>query len=155
MYGDFTVKHFHEKVVKQHGYRLGYTTTCLGLHRSGRVQPAKGTASSFRGLAETFCAKGLFCSLYTDRGSHYFHTPEAGGKVSKIQLTQVGRALRDLGIEHIPAYSPEARDAPSGSSESSRTASSTNSRSPASPASALPTASSPRSISPSTTSASP
>ena len=109
MYGDFTVKHFHEKVVKQHGYRLGYTTTCLGLHRSGRVQPAKGTASSFRGLAETFCAKGLFCSLYTDRGSHYFHTPEAGGKVSKIQLTQVGRALRDLGIEHIPAYSPEAR----------------------------------------------
>lgn len=69
----------------------------------------EGTASSFRALAETIAAKGLFCSLYTDRGSHYFFTPEAGGKVSKSQLTQVGRALAQLGIEHIPAYSPEAR----------------------------------------------
>ena len=48
-------------------------------------------------------------SLYTDRGSHYFHTPEAGGKVAKDQHTQVGRALHQLGIEHIAAYSPEAR----------------------------------------------
>jgi hypothetical protein len=47
--------------------------------------------------------------LYTDRGSHYFFTPEAGGKVSKTQLTQVGRALKQLGIGHIAAYSPEAR----------------------------------------------
>jgi len=69
----------------------------------------EGTASSFRGLAETVAAHGLFIALYTDRGSHYFHTPEAGGKVSKTQLTQVGRALVELGIEHIPAYSPEAR----------------------------------------------
>jgi len=53
--------------------------------------------------------QGLFCALYTDRGSHYFHTPEAGGKVSKTLLTQVGRALAQLGIEHIAAYSPEAR----------------------------------------------
>ena len=52
---------------------------------------------------------GLFMELYTDRGSHYFFTPEAGGKVSKTQLTQVGRALKQLGIGHIPAYSPEAR----------------------------------------------
>ena len=52
---------------------------------------------------------GLFCSLYTDRGSHYFYTPKAGEKVSKTQLTQVGRALSHLGIEHIAAYSPEAR----------------------------------------------
>ena len=51
----------------------------------------------------------LFCGFYTDRGAHYFHTPEAGGKVSKEQLTQVGRALAELGIEHIAAYSPEAR----------------------------------------------
>ncbi len=166
MYGDFTVKHFHEKLVEQHGYKLGYTTTRVALQRSGHVQPAKrrgahrrkrprrpmagmmlhqdasshawlagaapldlvvtmddatseitsaflvaeeGTASSFRGLAETIHAKGLFCALYTDRGSHYFHTPEAGGKVSKTQLTQVDRALAELGIEHIPAYSPEAR----------------------------------------------
>ena len=48
-------------------------------------------------------------SFYTDRGSHYFFTPKAGGKVDKGQLTQVGRALDRLGIEHIPAYSPEAR----------------------------------------------
>ena len=69
----------------------------------------EGTASSFQGFGETFAAKGLPCSLYTDRGSHYFYTPKAGGPVDKERLTQVGRALRQLGIEHIPAYSPEAR----------------------------------------------
>ena len=69
----------------------------------------EGTASSFAGLLEVIAAKGLPCSLYTDRGSHYFHTPEAGGKVDKTNLTQVGRALAQLGIEHIAAYSPEAR----------------------------------------------
>jgi hypothetical protein len=51
---------------------------------------------------------GLFCSLYSDRGSRYFFTPEAGGKVPKTKLTQVGRALSQLGIEHIAAYSPQA-----------------------------------------------
>jgi transposase len=69
----------------------------------------EGTLSSLSGLIETIAANGLFCSLYTDRGSHYFHTPEAGGKVAEAPLTQVGRALAQLGIEHIPAYSPEAR----------------------------------------------
>jgi transposase len=69
----------------------------------------EGTQSSFRGLAEVIAGQGLPCALYTDRASHYFHTPESGGKVSKTQLTQVGRALAQLGIEHIPAYSPEAR----------------------------------------------
>jgi transposase len=69
----------------------------------------EGTASSFRGLAEVVAAKGLFCALYTDRGSHYFHTPAAGGRVSRTQPTQVGRALKQLGIEHIAAYSPAAR----------------------------------------------
>ena len=69
----------------------------------------EGTASSFRGLAEVFGAHGLAMSLYTDRGSHYFHTPEAGGKVSKDVLSQVGRALAHLGVEHIAAYSPQAR----------------------------------------------
>src|SRR5512147_2708511 len=69
----------------------------------------EGTASSFRGLAEMVAAEGLFCALYTDRGSHYFHTPQAGGTVSRTQPTQVGRALAQLGIEHIAAYSPEAR----------------------------------------------
>ncbi len=69
----------------------------------------EGTASSLRGLAEVIERHGLFCSLYTDRGSHYFLTPEAGGKVSRTALTQVGRALAQLGIEHIAAYSPQAR----------------------------------------------
>lgn len=69
----------------------------------------EGTFSSFRGLAEVFGSRGLFCSLYSDRGSHYFYTPKAGEKVDKTVLTQVGRALAQLGIEHIPAYSPEAR----------------------------------------------
>jgi hypothetical protein len=56
-----------------------------------------------------FTAHGLPSSLYTDRGSHYFITPKADGPVDKGRLTQVGRALAHLGIEHIPAYSPEAR----------------------------------------------
>jgi hypothetical protein len=66
----------------------------------------EGTMSSFRGLVEVIERRGLFMELYTDRGSHYFFTPEAGGKVSRTQLTQVGRALKQLGIGHIPAYSP-------------------------------------------------
>jgi transposase len=166
-YSDFTVKHFHEQLVKRHGYKLGYTLTKVWLQRSGLVTKApkrsahrkkrprrplvgmmlhqdgsrhawlpghdrqldlivtlddatsaiysaflvdeEGTASSFKGLLEVIERHGLFCSLYTDRGSHYFLTPEAGGRVSKDQLTQVGRALRQLGIEHIAAYSPQAR----------------------------------------------
>jgi transposase len=69
----------------------------------------EGTQSSFQGLAEGIAEHGLPCALYTDRASHYFYTPKAGEKVAKDQLTQVGRALAQLGIEHIPAYSPEAR----------------------------------------------
>jgi transposase len=69
----------------------------------------EGTASTFQGLMEAFTAKGLPGSLYTDRGSHYFFTSKAGEEVDKDRLTQVGRALRQLGLEHIPAYSPEAR----------------------------------------------
>lgn len=69
----------------------------------------EGTASSFGGLLQTFAAVGLPSSLYTDRGSHYFYTPKAGETVDKERPTQVGRALAKLGIEHIPAYSPEAR----------------------------------------------
>src|SRR5499427_6286947 len=69
----------------------------------------EGTVSTFRGLLEVFTAKGLAASLYTDRGSHYFYTPKAGEAVDRSKLTQVGRALDRLGIEHIAAYSPEAR----------------------------------------------
>ena len=166
-YSAFTVKHFHEQLLKRHDYKLGYTVTKVHLQRSGLVRVApkrsahrkkrprrpmvgmmlhqdasthawlpgdgrkydlvvtlddatsaiysafltdeEGTASSFRGLAEVIERHGLFCAFYTDRGSHYFHTPEAGGKVSRTVLSQVGRALGQLGIEHIAAYSPQAR----------------------------------------------
>ena len=69
----------------------------------------EGTASTFQALGEVIGEHGLFCALYTDRGSHYFYTPKAGEKVSRAQQTQVGRALSHLGIEHIAAYSPQAR----------------------------------------------
>jgi hypothetical protein len=167
-YRDFTVKHFHEQLVKRHNYKLSYTVTRLALQGAGLVRPHKrrggthrkkrerrplpgmllfqdgsthhwigaldhdldlvvtlddatgaiysallveqeGTASSFLGLVETIAAHGLFRAFYTDRGSHYFHTPKAGGKVDKSKPTQVGRALAQLGITHIPSYSPEAR----------------------------------------------
>lgn len=69
----------------------------------------EGTDSSFRGLLDVFVSKGLACSLYTDRGSHYFHKPEAGGKVDNGNLAQLGRALAQFGVGHNPAYSSEAR----------------------------------------------
>ena len=69
----------------------------------------EGTWSSLRAVEEVIAEHGLFCSLYVDRGSHYFHTPKAGGKVDKTNPTQFGRALAQLGIDLIPAYSPEAR----------------------------------------------
>jgi len=53
--------------------------------------------------------KGLFCALYSDRASHFFETPKAGQKVDLDRLTQVGRAMKELGIQMIPAYSPQAR----------------------------------------------
>ena len=71
--------------------------------------PEEGTASTFQALMEVFGLHGLPLSFYTDRGSHYFHTPEAGGAVDRKNLTQVGRALAHLGVEHIAAYSPQAR----------------------------------------------
>jgi len=165
-YFDFTVKHFHEAIVKEFGFKLSYTwtktilqqrslvrvSTKRSAHRKKRPrrplpgmmlfqdgsnhewlvgQPPldlivtlddatseissiflveeEGTMSSFRGLRETIERKGLFSSFYTDRGSHYFVTLKAGEKVDKLRLTQVGRALTELKIEHIPSYSPEAR----------------------------------------------
>jgi transposase len=69
----------------------------------------EGTMSSFKGVKETIEKRGLFCSFYSDRGSHYWYTPEAGGKVSHDHLTQFGRAMQQLGINMIAAYSPEAR----------------------------------------------
>ena len=60
-------------------------------------------------MREVIERQGLFCALYSDRGSHFWHTPKAGGKVEAERLTQVGRALRELGVQMIPAYSPQAR----------------------------------------------
>lgn len=162
----FTAKHFHEHLVRDHGFRWGYTWTKTLLQSRGLLERAKrrgahrrkrprrplqgmmlhqdgsrhewisglpmldlivtmddatsaiysaflvaeeGTASTFRALAEVFGAHGLPSSLYTDRGSHYFHTPKAGGKVDKDRPTQVGRALEQLDVKHIAAYSPQAR----------------------------------------------
>jgi transposase len=164
-YFDFTARHFWEKLVRDHDFKVSYNWTRLLLQKHGRKQKAKskgahrrkrprralpgmmihqdgsshewaageewdlivtmddatseiysaffveeeGTMSSFRGISETISKKGLFSSFYSDRGSHYFVTPSAGGKVDRDNLTQVGRALKQLMIEHIAAYSPEAR----------------------------------------------
>lgn len=78
-------------------------------HYSMFFVPEEGTHSSFRGVEEVIRTRGLFSSIYTDRGSHYWITPEVGGKVDRVNLTQFGRAMKQLGIEMIPAYSPEAR----------------------------------------------
>ena len=69
----------------------------------------EGTSSSFQGVRDVILQRGLFSSFYSDRGSHYGYTPESGGKVSKSQLTQFGRAMKQIGIEMIAAYSPQAR----------------------------------------------
>jgi len=165
-YPGWNVRHFHEHLVRDHGFRWGYTWVKTQLHAAGLAERAKrrgahrrkrerkpcegmmlhqdgsqaawlvgqppldlivtmddatstiysaflveeeGTASTLRALIEVFTAHGLPSSLYTDRGSHYFYTPTADGPVDKGRLTQVGRALKHLGIEHIPAYSPQAR----------------------------------------------
>jgi transposase len=164
-YQGFTVRHFHEHLVKDHGFGWGYTWLKLhlqwkgvvakaprkGAHRRKRErrplpgmmlhqdgsrhawlegQPAldlivtlddatgaiysaflaeeEGTASTFRALKEVFSEHGLPMSLYTDRGAHYFFTSKAG-EIDRSHLTQVGRALKQLGVEHIGAFSPQAR----------------------------------------------
>lgn len=78
-------------------------------HYSMFFVPQEGTHSSLMGVREVIEARGLFASFYSDRGSHYWHTPEAGGKVDKKNLTQFGEAMKRLGIHMIAAYSPEAR----------------------------------------------
>jgi transposase len=165
-YAGFTARHFHEHLVRHHGFGWSYTWTKTFLHSKGLLERARrrgahrrkrprrplpgmllhqdgsrhawlrlgpaldlivtmddatgaiysaflieeeGTLSTFKGLAETFGAQGLPLSLYTDRGSHYFYTPQADAKVDRTRLTQVGRALAQLGVEHIAAYSPQAR----------------------------------------------
>lgn len=76
---------------------------------SGFFVEEEGTVSSFLGVRETIEKRGLFSSFYSDRGSHYWVTTEAGSRVDRARLTQFGRAMSQLGIQMIAAYSPEAR----------------------------------------------
>ena len=99
----------HEWVPAQHWDLIITLDDATSEHYSMFFVEEEGTASSFRGMAEVIETRGLPSSLYTDRGSHYWLTPEAGGKVDRERPTQFGRAMRQLGVEMIPAYSPEAR----------------------------------------------
>src|SRR6202521_4098477 len=69
----------------------------------------ESTQTVMAGLKEVIERKGVFCALYSDRGSHFWLTPKVGGKVDYHRRTQVGRALHELGVQMIPAYSPQAR----------------------------------------------
>jgi transposase InsO family protein len=69
----------------------------------------ESTRTVMAGLREVIERKGIFCALYSDRGSHFFWTPKTGEKVDKQRLTQIGRAMKELRIQMIPAYSPQAR----------------------------------------------
>jgi transposase len=165
-YGDFNVRHFHEKLREQHHIRLSYTWVKRALQTAGLVQksrkrgvhrrrrprrPLPGmllhldgsshawfqdhrrydllvilddatseiyyaqlveeecTATVMAALREVIEQKGAFCALYSDRASHFFYTRKAGQPVDHQRPTQVGRALAELGIQMIPAYSPQAR----------------------------------------------
>jgi transposase len=69
----------------------------------------ESTRTVMRALREVIESRGLFCALYSDRGSHFFVTVKAGEPVDKHRLTQVGRAMKELGVQMIAAYSPQAR----------------------------------------------
>jgi len=69
----------------------------------------ESTPTVLQALRAVVEQRGVFCALYSDRASHFFLTPKAGEAVDHERLTQVGRALRELGIQMIPAYSPQAR----------------------------------------------
>jgi transposase len=165
-YYDLNIRHFHEKLRKEHGMELSYTWVQKALQGAGLVarrkrrgkhrrrrerRPLPGmllhidgskhqwfgderwydlivilddatskiyyaqlveeesTRTVLAGLRSVIESQGLFCALYSDRGSHFFVTAKAGEKVDKHRLTQVGRAMKELGIQMIPAYSPQAR----------------------------------------------
>ena len=99
----------HEWVPEQIWDLIVTMDDATGEHYDMRFVDEEGTASSFLGIRAVVVGHGLPCTFYSDRGSHYWTTPEAGGKVDKEHPTQFGRAMRQLGIEMIPAYSPEAR----------------------------------------------
>lgn len=74
-----------------------------------QLTQAESTSTVMAGIRQVVENEGVFCSLYSDRASHFWTTPKAGEPVDRQALTQLGRALRELGIRMIPAYSPQAR----------------------------------------------
>ena len=74
-----------------------------------QLAEAESTHSVMVALREVIQTRGLFCSLYSDRAGHFFVTPKRGQKVDRSRPTQVGRALQELGVKMIAAYSPQAR----------------------------------------------
>jgi hypothetical protein len=74
-----------------------------------QLAPEETTGAVMAGLRTVIEQKGLFCALYSDRGAHFWFTPKSGGKVDYERPTQVGRAMKELGVQMIPAYSPQAR----------------------------------------------
>ena len=74
-----------------------------------RLVEEEGTRTLLPAVREVIEKRGVFCALYSDRASHFFVTPKAGGKVDLNRVTQLGRALKELNIRMIPAYSPQAR----------------------------------------------
>jgi len=99
----------HEWVVGQKWDLIVTMDDATSWHYSMFFVDEEGTLSSFRGVQDVIVVNGLFSTFYSDRGSHYWNTPEADGKVDKKNLTQFGRAMQQLGIQMIAAYSPEAR----------------------------------------------
>jgi len=93
----------------RHQDLMAFLDDATGEVLSAFLVEEEGTLPVLAGLHDVVRNHGLFCSFYTDRGSHFFHTPKAGGQVDRQQLTQVGRALQQLGIEHIASYSPQGR----------------------------------------------
>lgn len=99
----------HEWITGQQWDLIATLDDATSEHYSLFFVDEEGTASSFRGIQDVIEQRGLFASFYSDRGSHYWTTPVAGGRVDKKNLTQFGQAMKRLGIEAIAAYSPEAR----------------------------------------------
>ena len=165
-YFDLNVRHFSEKLHKEHGIHLSYTWIKAALQGAGLVKKGRprgthrrrrlrrplpgmllhldgsrhrwfqdhrwyallvvlddansvvyyaqlveeeSTRTVMAALRAVIERQGIFCALYSDRASHFFETPKAGGKIDPQRLTQVGRAMKELGIQMIPAYSPQAR----------------------------------------------
>ncbi len=99
----------HEWVVGQRFDLIVTMDDATSEHYAMEFVEQEGTVSSLQGVRAVIEARGLFSSFYSDRGSHYWLTPAAGGKVDRKNPTQFGQAMQRLGIEMIAAYSPEAR----------------------------------------------